>query len=316
MACTGCPALGVFTKILLEPGASPHTFDSSSAVLHCTENDGENIQQHQRIIGGQGITGKFYRLKSRKRLGGSLYYGRLSMNPGPGDFNNLLPYLVGTESTDVFTPTACLNKFGLLVDRDLGDAWEFKDGVVRRWSLYGRGADFNMNSTPDLLQLDIDMVFKDGARTAWPDPAPSTPTASQFAPYIFQDCDGAFTMVSSARDIYAFRLVYDRMLSIRAANSLTVNSICSLGSRLRLGVELPWNSSNTDLFGQAYTGSAAEIIFSLGSHSTEFDITNLTVPSEGPYTRGRREIWFENNGEGYGDASTDTPDLVVTNTIA
>jgi hypothetical protein len=128
MACTGCPALGVFTKILLEDGAAPYTWDSDSTRLEIVDEGGENIRKHGRIIGGQGITGKHYRLKNRKRFGGYFVFGTIVMNPSPAYFQALLKYILGPDTDDdgVFIPGPCLDPFGLLLSRDLDPPWEYQ----------------------------------------------------------------------------------------------------------------------------------------------------------------------------------------------
>ena len=328
MACTGCPALGVFTKVLLEDGNNPYTWDADSVRLEILDEEGENIRKIGRIVGGQGITGKHYRLKNRKRFGGHFVFGTIKMNPSPAYFDALLKYMVGPDDTPtVHVPEACLYPFGMLFSRDLDPPWEYQNGVVAGWRLYSQGTSFREQGEPDLLTLEIDMVFKDETRQdaysadlEWPATEPDLGTGTSYEPYIFQDCDGEFELNGSAREVYQFRLEYSNMLSIRYANSLTLSSICSTGRLLRLGLVLPWNADNEDLYDQSHEGAAAAIKFThgvaaTGIHSTQFDIHNLTVPPESPYTKNRREIWFENNGEGYGDADTDTAELKVTNVI-
>jgi hypothetical protein len=323
MACTGCPALGVYTKILLEDGDADYTFDDESTRLEILDEGGENIRKHGRIIGGQGIIGKHYRLKNRKRFGGHFIFGTIVLNPSAAYFDALLKYMLGPDTDDdtVFVPEPCLYPFGLLMSRDLGHPWEYQDGVVSGWRLSSQGIEFREQGEPDLLRLEIDMVFKDEKRSNnWPETLPDLGIGTSYEPYIYDDCNGAFTLKDAVREVYQFQLEYSNMLSIRYANSLTPSSICSTGRMLRLGVVLPWDSTNEDLYEQSHEGFAAQIKFThgveaTGIHSTQIDIHNLTVPPQSPYTANRREIWFENNGEGYGDAETDTPELKITNVI-
>ena len=49
MACTGDPSAGAFGRMLIEPGAAPHTFDGSSIRLDFLVP--ETMQKHGRLIG-------------------------------------------------------------------------------------------------------------------------------------------------------------------------------------------------------------------------------------------------------------------------
>jgi len=322
MATTcGGPSVGVFTRFLIEPGASPYTWDSSSERYEVLA---ENFQRHGRLIGGQGITGKIYRLKSRVRQGGYYCYGQFTLNPSVGYFNTLLPYLVGTEGAgDTFTPGNCLNVFGALPwrDDDNDKAWEYKDGVVAGWELEARSPEFREQGAPDLLALTVHCIFKDetppnaGSPVAWPSSEPSLPTGADYYPYIFQDCSGAVTLQSAVRSIYAMKLECWNRLKPRYSNSLTLSSILYAGKTVRLGLVLPYDATNDDLYNQSYVGAAASIRFTLGTAYTQFNLTNLKVPPESPYTKDEFEIYFENNGESYGDEATDTPEITVKNVL-
>lgn len=325
MTCTGCPAMGVFTKLLIEPGRageSGYTWDADSERYEILDNGGENIRKYGRIIGGQGITGKFYRLQSRKRQGGHFVYGRVTLNPSPGYLETLLPYMLGPKATEGeldgrFVPAGCLEYFGALLSRDLNNPWEYQDGVIAGWELSGSGIAFRETGTPDLLRLDLDMIFADESREAtWPSTEPALPTGLEFAPYMFQDSEAAFIVGDDAREVYGFRLRYSNELSIRYANSLRISSACSTGRELKLWLELPWNDDNEDLYDQSHEGLAGSLTFAYGGHSTAFHFTNLTTPPESPYTRSKAEIYFETNSEGYGDEESDTPELTVENIIA
>jgi len=324
MSCTNCPAMGVFVKLLLEPGASPHTFDANSERYEILPPDAEDFQRHGRLIGGQGITGKMYRLKSRVRDGGYYVYGKFRLNPSPGYLNTLLPKLVGDEVTDVFSPNTCPNVFGALLHRDV-DVWKYLDGRVARWELTGRAPQFREQATPDLLLLEVDVLFEDEAgfysspAPTWPVSEPDLPTGTSYAPYIFQDCDGGVTLNGEVREIYAFKLTYENNLSIRYANSLTASSICPTGRKVALECALPWTVANQDLYDQGYAGAAAEMIFTYtnggDTHSTTINVENLKVPDESPHVYDENEVAFSIRGEAYGDESTDAPEITVTNVI-
>ncbi|MCU0872009.1 MAG: hypothetical protein MUE50_06655, partial [Pirellulaceae bacterium] len=273
-------------------------------------------------VGGQGITGKLYRLKNRKRFGGSFYGGTLVLNPSPAYFATLLPYMLGPLDSGEYIPVNCLERFGLLLSRDLDPPWEYQAGVVAGWRLSGRGMEYRERGEPDLLRLELDMIFSNetrqtslGVDLTWPNPEPGLGSGDSYEPYLFSDAEDRLCINGALREMYQFELAYSNMLSIRYAQSLSPSSLCSVGRQLRLGIVMPWDSTNEDLYDQSHVGYQAVLSFVNGNHMTRFTIANLTTPPESPYTRSRREIWFETNGEGYGDHVTDTPELVVINTV-
>ncbi len=324
-ACNG-PAVGVLTKVICEPGASPYTFDLNSERYEflMDGNPGENFQRHGRIIGGQGITGKMYRIKSRVRKGGYFVHGRIIMNPSAGYFSTLLKYLVGDDSGGgLFLPGNCLNTAGWLFDRD-GYRHEFKDGICAHWVLQGRGISFRENGTPDLLTLAMDWIFKDDGwddlASAWPNPEPGVQSVVAYTPYIFQDCDGQFTIEGADREVYGFQLEVTNKVKPRWANSFTMSSLPFAGRDVTLKLQLPFDSNNADLYEPTTAGAECVIKFDLSdvggaSTYTEFKLTNLKIPEKSPYAADEYDLTFENEGESFGDSDNDYPEIRVTNVI-
>ena len=324
-ACGG-PAMGVLTKVIFEPGASPYVFDNDSERYEflMDGNPGENFQRHGRLIGGQGITGKMYRLKSRVRKGGYYVYGRIILNPSAGYFSTLLKYLVGTDDGGgVFTPDNCLQTAGVLFDRD-GYLHEFRDGICAHWVLQGSGPSFRETGTPDLLTLAMDWIFKDDRwddlASAWPNPEPALPSTNAYTPYIFQDSDGQFTIEGSDREVYGFRLEVTNKVKPRWANSLTMSSLPYAGKIVKLGLQLPFNADNEDLYEPSDDGAECVIRFDLTDVGgpttyTEFKLTNLKIPERSPYAADEYDLTFEQDGESYGDQANDAGELIVTNVV-
>jgi len=322
MGCSGDPAFGVYGKLLLEPGESSYTWDSSSVRLEILEsgNPAENLQRHERHVGGQGIWGGLYPLASRVREGGHYIYGSFTLNPSPGYFESLLPYLVGDDAGgSVFNPNDCPNWFGLLVYRDdhweASDVgWEVADCRVDRWELFARAPEFRERGVPELLTLKVHIIAKTEVKdTAWPSPEPSMQEGAMYAPYIFQDTDdtgaldGTFTLNATDRDVFGFHLTYDNNLRALFTNSLTLSHVVETRRDITLDVHLPWSENNEDLYDMSYVGAAAQIKFaySVGAnaYSTQFDITNYKAPAETPFIKDRNEVYFTVGGRAYGDAS-------------
>ena len=303
MACDAV-AVGAYTKFIIEPGVSPHTFDASSLRYEILPDPAESFQKHGTLVGGQGITGLLYPLSTRTRQGPYFVYGSFRVQPGPGYFDSLMPYLMGTKDTGIYYPNACPNVFGVLISRDL-DVWRYSDCVVDSWELTGRSPEFNSAPEPSLLTLAVNVICKlETWPDTWPSPEPALPTGPQYYPHALWDSAAAFTLSGGAKEIFGFRLKYDNNLRVKFANALPPISIFSTGRKVTLDVILPWQTANTTLYNQGYEGAAASLVFSYTlsakTYISRFDITNLKVPPESPHVKDENEVGFMLTGRAYG----------------
>jgi len=311
--CTGCPSLGQLTKLILEPGASPHTFDSGSIRIDYLKED---IQRKGRMVGAQGITGLAYRLADRSRNGGYRVGGSFLLNPSPRVFQNLLPYLVGPEALGVFTPGTCPQQFGLSLYMD-SDVWVWKDCRVDSWILRGKGPAYDEKGEPDILTLQVNVIASDESGPnstvppTWPSPEPTLASGISAAAYLFSDCDGGIEINGESRYCYELALAWDNDLQVRYANSLTANSICPGNRQVRVQARFPWTAANLDLYDMDFQGAAAELAFTLENMSTVFNIANLQAPPETPIITGKTDAFFQLNGICGG--TTTAPEMTVTN---
>lgn len=297
-SCTGCPAQGVFSKLIIEDGASPHTFDINSYWLDYLS---ESMQKESRIIGAQGITGVPYRMADRSRDGGYFCKGTVTLNPSPSHFSRLMPYLVGDPVSTVYTPGNCPKVFGMMIYRDL-DTWTYMDCRVNSWTLRGRAPQFNENGVPDIMTLQMNIMAVDEAGfysavpPTWPNPQPTFPSGIGYTPFIIQDSDGLINIAGAPRQIYEFALSYNNNLEMKSVNSMTANSVCPGMREIRLALRCPWTSANQDLYEQPFTGESATLGFVIENMSTIFNIYNLQVPPESPYVRDKNDVFFQING--------------------
>jgi len=310
MACTGDPSAGAFGRMLIEPGAAPHTFDGSSIRLDFLVP--ETMQKRGRLIGGNGIWGGLYPLSTRSRTGHYFCYGEVSIQPSAGHMLQLLPYLVGDLSSTTYYPFDCPNKFGMLIYRDLEDgttkSFEYKTCEISYWELEARAPQFRQGegideNAPDLLTLKMGIIATDEAFTEWPGTAPALPEGDTYYPYALHDC--TFTLNAAAREVFGFNLRYSNNRIPIFANSLTAIGFAPTGAgrRITLDVNLPWDAANDDLYDMAYTGAAASINAVQGAFGTLFSIANFKVPPESPHIVGYGPNYFVLRGQAFGLAA-------------
>lgn len=303
----GC-AQGAKSRLLLEPGAGPHTFDASSEIYEFTRC---TLQKKGRHIGGRGIRGNLSSPSERVRLGAYTVMGEIHMNISPLDFVTLLPKMLGgTESpSGTFNVGDDLPYFGALVDK-VADIYEYTDCKVNQWILRGRGIQMGEQGEPDMLTLTLQIVGKSEASgESWPASPPSLPLTANAAPFTF--ADSAVTILSEARPVLSFALYGNNFLQPLYTNSLTATSICARDRAIGVQVTTPLDSEELDLYGQAVAGATASIVLTNGSVSTAFNFGALQVPDEGAIIEGKSQLILRL--EGTARSLSTTKELVVVN---
>ena len=108
-------AQGAMSRLYVEPGAAPHTFDSSSESYEFLY---ETLQKHGRIVGGSAIRGTRSSASERTRAGAYQVGGRIAMNVDAASLDLWLPRILGgTESADSFPLAESLPAFGVLPEQ-------------------------------------------------------------------------------------------------------------------------------------------------------------------------------------------------------
>lgn len=287
---------GVFSKILFEPAAAPHTFDSSSEAY---EFNSHNIRRYGRLGGHHGIRGTRSRPNVRVRELASYFYGTIRMYISPGDFITLLPKMIGDSvSSNTYSLAEDVPYFGILCDMDNG-VHEFKNCKVDRWLIRSRAPEMNEEGEPDMLELLLTILASDEAtNTSWPGTPPSIgATATKDAPYAFSDCDGAVTINGEVRAIEEFAIGGNNFCYARYVNSLRPHSIKPRDREIGFACRVPWISTNDDAYAMSAAGAVASVVFTNATVSTTFNFRRLHVPPQGPAPeRGKNEISLELNG--------------------
>lgn len=306
-----CEDQGVFTRLLFEPAAAPHTFNASSERYEFLF---ENLAKHGRIIGGQGIRGTRAPSVERTRAGAYYTFGSITMNVDPLSLVTLLPKILGAAAVGTtFSLDEAIPFFGVMIDRG-ADVFEYTDCKINRAIFRGRAPQLGEEGEPDLLTLQLDIVGTTESRAQdWPGTAPALSTSAAAAPYVFSD--GVITLKAATWNITQFVLVIDNHLQARFTNSLTPTSICPRDRTVQLAVAVPWETAaahvTTGLYEQALAGAAGILTFTNGLVSTRFDFGALQVPAESPTVPGKRGIDLELNM--IARKTGTTPELVVTN---
>ena len=309
-------AQGVFAKMLLEPGAAPHTFDANSEPYDFLS---ENIVRRQRYIGGNEIRGTRVAPGIRVREGARYFHGAIQKYISPIELDTLIPKFLGDEATDVFLPDEDIPYFGAMIWRDESifttppkSTFEYKNCKIDRIEIRGRAPELGEEGEPDMLTGMFYILASDRALTSWPAIPPAHGTAANYAPWVFSDCDAAVFLNGSAIEIEEFVISVNNHLQAKYVNSLTPSSIMARGRTVRLGLRIPWNDTNDSLLGTTWTG-ANYLTFTSGGLSTKFEFGDLYVDFEDPSAaKGKGQIALVINALSY-SSSSKAWDLKITN---
>jgi hypothetical protein len=305
---------GAYGQIIIEPGASPHTFDASS---HALKFLSETMSERGRLVGGQEIGGGTLQIEAaRIRNGIGYVFGEILMSLSPNDVDFLAANVWSfTESpADTFAQSDALNYFGLLIDLDYNTA-EFKDCMITDWEISGRAPQFGEQGEPDRILLKLGIRAKSMVLgTSWPGTPPTLGTAAADGAYVFQDSDGYFTFVGAVRPVQAFRFGIDRGLYTKYANSLVAHSQRPTIRHNKIALQFPWNSDNVSLYNTAVAGAAGSFKFVNGAFSTLFNLGRVHFTNQTPVIRGKTEVALNVTGLVTGTGATVDVQIVNDNT--
>lgn len=295
-------AQGALTRLFVEPGAAPHTFDSSSESYEFVS---ESVKKRGRVIGGNGIRGTRSSPKERTRLGAYTVGGRIVFNPDPGMLDLWLPRILGgSESADSFPLAEALPSFGLLFNR-VTTTFEYKDCQVSRAMFHGKAGPGDGDA--DLVELIVEVMAKDEA-TGTSAPSVTLSTASNTAPYVHSDA--TFSFNSAARQPREWWVMIDNHLQARWVNSLTATRISARDRTVVCRIAIPYDDDAANLYTQSAAGASGTVTLTNGAMSTLFTFGNLQSVKESPVTPGKTELELYLNMVARSDGGT--KELVVT----
>lgn len=312
----GTHSQGAFGKMLIEPGAGPHTFDGSSLAI---EFLAETMSEHGRLGGLLGIRGTLRKENARLRRLTSFVYGTVTMYVSPNDIANLAANVFGMNESPggTFTMDDTLPFFGMLIDPDSTVAtsdspYEFEDCMINNWAIQGRAPQFGEDGEPEMMQLQLGIIGSVvNQATSWPGSPPSLGTAAADAPYTFNDAEGGITLAGSARNVQQWLMTVNHNVYAKYVNSLSAHSHRPTTRDINLAVELPLNSDNDDLYDQAATAATGSFVLTNGAFSSTFTFGRIRFPPQTPVIQGKREVPLRLQGFVTGTGST--PDLVIVN---
>lgn len=274
----GTPAVGSLYKLLVEPGPSAHTFDTSSELYETL--DGTGIMPTQERVYNAGMTGTRDERSERVRKGNKGVTAVIVIEPSPKDLDLWLPRIMGTAAAgDVFAfadsmaVTGTVVPFGLLEERQTQET-QAKDCLVNK-------ATFE-STAGSPLKLTMEIIGKDWAvGTTFPDRDGDDLGVTAVSDDFYLHSDSVYTLGSSATEVLSSTLTIDNKLNARYVNSTTAGFIFPQGRETTLSVTTPYTSDETDMFDVAASGlTTNSIVYTNSGCSTTFTFGSLQAPPE------------------------------------
>jgi hypothetical protein len=287
----GC-SQGALSKLLVEPGASPHTFDANSEIYDFLS---ESIQKQGNLVGGKGIAGTRSNFANRIREGSYTVGGKLSTYTCAKDLDFWLPRILGaSENADVFDLDDALPSFGVMVNRVAG-TFKYSDCYVDKamWRCQAGPGD----GEPEVVeQVLIIQALAEDSTASYPGSPPTLSTASNRNPYI--TADGVMTIGGTAYKFHDFIIVVDNHLQPRWVNSLTPTALCPQDRTVMLRVTFPFTAAADAILSGIYqnasrhSGVTADITMTLSgvSCSTKWQFTGLQWAQVSPEVPGKTDL--------------------------
>jgi hypothetical protein len=289
---SGCSP-GALSSLLIEPGASPHTFDASSETYDFLHED---VIKQGSLIGGQGISGTRSSFANRVREAPYMIGGKLHSYTCAADLDKWLPRILGAAetATDTFDVAETLPSFGMLIDR-VGGVFEYQDCMVNRAIWRGRAEPGD--GEPELVEQILEVMALDEVlTTTWPVSPPSLSVAANRKPYIV--ADSTLTFVSTEYYFSDFIILIDNHIQPRWVNHIHPTALCPQDRTVILRLTFPFTSVDDAVHSGIYqnanraTGVTAtmRMLPAGAAYGTLFTFTGLQWAQVSPPVRGKRNI--------------------------
>jgi hypothetical protein len=293
-----CGWNGALATLYVEPGDSPHTFDTSSERWEFLS---ESLKASRTLINSNAISGTRSQRSDRTRTGPYTVAGAIDFECSPQWFDLWLPRILGAaEATDVFAVAETLPSFGVRIQRGGGvNTSTYLDCKVNRGTIKGQSG--------GVCMATVDIVGKTttGGLAV---PAVAVGSTAAFTPYVFTDC--VFNIDSTPFPISSFELTVDNVIASIFNNSL---SATCLRETDRI-VSFRFNSPATDDFWDAvFADNNLELSLAMtnGSRSCTIDVVNLQPSIEDATVSGKTEVRWDISGIARATASV--KEIIVTN---
>jgi hypothetical protein len=297
-----CGWNGALARLFVEPGASPHTFDTSSETYDFIS---ESVKASRTLLNSNTISGTRSQRSDRTRTGPDTVAGAIDFELTPQWLDLWLPRILGAaESSDVFAVAETLPEFGLKINRGNSTASTFNylDCKVNRATIKGQSGGVCMAS--------VEIVGK-SQTTGGASPAVAIGATAAYTPYVFTDAALSLNDdLIGAAAISSFELTVDNLIESKFNNSLTATCLRETDRLVTFRCNLAASDTNmTDM----YSDNAGAVVFNIvnGSRSALISLAQVQFGYEDPTVSGKSEVRWDI--QGIARATSSVKEIIVTN---
>lgn len=289
-----CPAQASEAIVLVEPGASPHTFDANSE-RYAWENNSVGSQGTLEIT--QASSGQRQRHISRARKTSESVQGNLTGRPHLAGLDLWIPRIIGgtKDGSNIIEPTVAIPKFGLMT-HSVGAVEVYNDLQVA-------SAVFSAQAQ-QTLQMSLELFGQNYLTgQSLPGTLPTIETGEIYNEILFGVAELEFQGDKTCFD--NFQLSINNQISQRFYNSLTAKCTPADERIVQVSFGTPWNADVANRwYRSGDDGDGAVIRFIVSAdYRIEFRLGGLKWIDNPPVIPGQGDIEYTISAEAF---QTDT----------
>jgi hypothetical protein len=303
-----CAAFGSKSKLLVQGGDTPRTFDADSERYAFLT---ETLTKDQPFQGRRRLTGSLEEFDASFRPHSYMVAGAVILQMSPADLDNWLPRILGAAgSSGVYAPGEDFASFDILIDRENG-VFRYTDCVIAKATIRGQTESGQQPQNEELVELILYIFGKDETyATSWPGTEPAIALDGASAPYA--QWEGILLANAHDTPFRKFELTIDNNMQPLFYNAITPTCFRSGGRNVTLDTENPFTTTTlADAKAMLAAGIAGSLDFTNGALSTLFEFAKLRNNYKSPNVRGQGEITLPLRM--VASATASAPSIKVTN---
>lgn len=276
-----CGVNGSRSRLYVEPGASPHGFDTSSErwpFRSETLKSTGSINYSDQILGTRSQNASF------GRRGPYTIAGSIEFHATPRNLLAWLTRALGSETTGTVSVADEVPEFGVLLDR-LASQSQYQNCKVNTLTLRGTAG--------GLVEMSVGILGRGWASGTT---APAVDVTYDEIDQPLQVSDLTATLGGTVRALNSFELTIDNLIEARLRNALYPDCLREGDRLVTLRANVPYNTANHSAFDEpSLDGVVGSLAFTNGTVGATISLPALQKPRDEATIPGKSEVPFDLN---------------------
>lgn len=259
------------------------------------------LKLHQELTPTSGIRGTHNHPAERLVAGPAVCSGSIVLQPGPLDFDTILPFVTGTatKAVNVFALTESLIAFNAIVDR-VAEVYQYTTTYVDTFVLHCAQGE------------PVEVTMQCEALT---ETSTTFPTAAYNYQAPYQWYQGALTIGGTTYQFLECTItIHNNLKKDRFMNSVTRTDLPFMDRIIECEIRMPCTSDQAALL--SYPGVTAEsfsLVLTQGAYSLTLASSAFQIEPQSPDLSGREEILLPLRGQLREASAGTVAPLTITN---